>query len=112
MPAGHSAVYSVDIRGPIEAIQIVVFGVDVLHDICIDRVFNALQCRNLPLSVSVHRSNGIGKIGKYAVNGHDIAMQSEATDDAKADRTEVRLMAESLPTVHITDVNLDNRALQ
>ena len=51
-------------------------------------------------------------MGNDAVNGHGIAVQAEAADDAETGRTEERMMPEVFPLVHIADVNLDNRALQ
>ena len=51
-------------------------------------------------------------MGNNAVNGHGVAVQAEAADDAETGRTEERMMSEVFPLVHIADVNLDNRALQ
>ena len=44
------------------------------------------------------------------INGHGIAVQTEATDDTKTGWTQERMVAEILSFEHIADVNLNNRA--
>lgn len=51
-------------------------------------------------------------MGNDAINGHGVAVQAEAADDAETGRTEERMMPEVFPLMHIADVNLDNWALQ
>ena len=43
------------------------------------------------------------------INGHGIAVQTEAADDTKTGWTQERMMAEILSFEHIADVNLNNR---